>query len=109
MAVTYLRPGVKIDPYSGEPDGEDWESATEHPAGAAFVTSLVSSSTSDGTDEDTTVGWQLRVPEGSPSPGPADRIRFDGHVFAQDGTAIRPVNPFTGWAPYARVMLREVT
>lgn len=107
MAVEYLRPGVVIDPYSGEPDGEDWAAATRHPAGAAFVLSSFTDSTSDGTNATVGESWTLYIPTGSPSPGPTDRVLFDGAVFVQDGVAVRERNPFTGWAPYAQVRLRR--
>lgn len=103
--VTYLSPGTAVDPYSGEPVGEDWTDVTRTDAPAAFVLSSASSDTSDGTNITTRVTWTLYVPEGERSPGPRDRVEFDGQVFSQDGVPIRERNPFTGWAPYAQVRL----
>ena len=106
MAVFYLRPTVVTDPYSGVPDSEDWGAPERIDVPAAFVITSDTSTSTDGTNEADAQSWTLYIPAGAPSPGPRDRVEFDGVVFAQDGIPVREVNPFTGWAPYARVRLR---
>lgn len=107
MAVTYLTPTIITDPYSGQPGGEDWTNPARTEAPAAFVLSAATDSTNDGTNETTTTTWTLYIPEGATSPGPHDRVEFDGQVFVLDGQPIREQNPFTGWAPYAQVRLER--
>jgi len=107
MAVTYLTPGEITDPYSGLPVGEDWESPTRTDAPTAFVLSAATDKANDGTSATVTLTWTLFVPEGEISPGPSDRVEFDGQVFSLDGKPIREVNPFTGWAPYAQVRIER--
>lgn len=107
MAVTYLTPVDELDPYSGEPVGEDWSNPTRTDAPAAFVLSSATDSTNDGTRETTTITWTLHIPEGEISPGPSDRVEFDGEQFVLDGRPIRERNPFTDWAPYAQVRLER--
>lgn len=107
--VEYLSPVLKIDPVSLLPIGEDWEHATVTDAPAAFVLSASTrTSSSDGVESVDSEAWTLFVPAGEQSPEPRDRVRFDGQVFVQDGVAVREVNPFTGWAPYAQVRLHRL-
>lgn len=103
--VTYLTPTVELDPYSGLPVGEDWGNPVRTEAPSAFVLSSTTSVGADNANQTTTTTWTLYVPEGEISPPVDARIEFDGEVFTQNGKAIREVNPFTGWAPYAQVRL----
>lgn len=105
--VAYLTAGVKADPYSGQPIGEDWSNPTRTEAPAAFVLSASTDASSDGTNRTVSTVWTLFVPEGEKSPEPGDRIDFDGQLFVMDGVPIRERNPFTGWAPYAQVRLER--
>ena len=106
MSVTYLRPTMVGDPRAGGAlVREDWSNPARVPAAGAFVLSADTDSTSDGSNETTSQSWTLYVPDGADEPQPTDRVEFDGHVFVQDGRAVRERNPFTGWAPYAQVRL----
>lgn len=107
--VTYLSPGMIMDPVSGLPEREDWANAKRVDAPRAFVLQAATSTDdADGTARTDKQTWTLYIPEGELEPGRRDRIEFDGTLFAQDGVCVREVNPFTGWAPYAQVRLVAV-
>lgn len=104
--VEYLTPTMVVDPVSLEDVSEDWRDPAVTDAPNAFVLQAATGTTSsDGVESMDSQAWTLFVPEGEREPGARDRVRFDGQVFVQDGVAIREVNPFTGWAPYAQVRL----
>jgi len=51
----------------------------------------------------------LYLDEGQPVPSATDQMRVRGTVREVDGTPSVYRSPFSGWAPGAKVSLREVT
>lgn len=52
------------------------------------------------------VGLMLFAPAGTVILS-TDQVEVGGELFAVDGIASAPVNPFTGWAPGVEVALRK--
>lgn len=106
--ATRLRASAKVDPYSGEPTGQDWSSPDELDLGrGAFDPGASTEPTADGRNAViTTPAWL--GPDVDADILAGDRLRVRGRVWEVLGDPLRYSHPITGWRAGVRVNLKAV-
>lgn len=94
-----LRAGIKIDPYSGEEAGVDWNNPTQLPIDA-YIDSQSSVEQTDAVRQQVITQKRLVMTDPNCDVRKGDRVKSGaGEVFKVTGEPSRDRNPFTGWQP----------
>ena len=104
---TRLRAAAVLDPYSGEPVGEDWGNPEEEPIAGAYFSSQASSDGDGEVRRQTETGQVLVIPDPDADVRRGDRIRRGSRVWRVVGFPEADVNPWTGWQPTLLVELEH--
>lgn len=106
--ITRLRAQTVVSPYDPESTVSDWSLTPDSREYAAFVDAQVSSEQNDAVRESSYTTATVYLPYTSADIRRGDRISYAGGTWTVEGFPVVPKNPFTGWAPYLVVSIKEV-
>lgn len=100
--ATVVKPGRKVDPYSGEAEALSWDEAdvTRVPLAPCAWWGVTSDASPTGTiNAPVPDAITVSCPDPSADVDPVDRLEILGHVWEISGLPLALRNPWTGWTP----------